>query len=142
MLLQFVMKKAISFNSYYEYNTPANVDYINHNSNILFIKYSSSARIELRFFMQPLDPKQMLLEIDFGLHLLNWMWQQTVNGVVFTRKNITKDDIRRYSTDESKTLKEIKTACEEMDFPYHRLVDCWRIDNLKTKFLYQEKYFV
>lgn len=106
-----------------------------------YLSYKEAIRIELRFFMQPRTISEMKLEVDFGLHLLNWIWQQTIRGASYRYKN-DKKSIKEYSENEHKTLKEIKKVCEEMEFPYERLVECGRIENLKNKFEYEPKYFV
>jgi hypothetical protein len=110
---------------------------IDKRNNRIYFSYKGAARLELRFFMQPRTSDEMKLEIDFGLHLLNWIWQQTTRGKDWQPEN-TKSSLRAYTA--KKALAEIKLVCSEMEFNYNRLVECGKIDNLKEKFKYNINY--
>lgn len=105
----------------------------------IYSHYNVARRIELRFFVQPRTTFDMKLEIDFGLHLLNWIWQSTVRGEVWKQKN-TKASLRAYTLE--KTLLELKDACDQMEFDYDRLLARGRNANLREKFNYSSQYFV
>jgi hypothetical protein len=123
-------------NSYFQEVVPEDST-IDKRNNRIYFSYKGAVRLELRFFMQPRTGDEMRLEIDFGLHLLNWMWQQTTRGKDWQPKN-TKSSLRAYTA--KKALAEIKLVCSEMEFNYNRFVECGKIDNLKEKFKYNINY--
>ena len=112
---------------------------IDRRNSRVYLSYKKARRIELRFFMQPPTMAEMKLEVEFGLHLLNWIWQQTVRGKEWKQMNSSKD-LREYTS--KKALSEISSVCRELEFPYERLEQAGRIKNLKTKFEYLPKYLV